>query len=290
MLCPMPREGRPPGDRTSDPGAFGAGPGNAPATPVVDPVALRIGVAVAAGPGPPDADRWIRAEASGAEVLWIVRGPDARDCDLLHCAAAAVATSRRLRIVVGGVTWPPPSWLRAAEDLATLDALSGGRLEVALHAAPPDAGMEELSLLRRAWGSGPVHHAGARRPVDAVDGVDVHPKPHQPGGPPLWLPSGPGDAAASADRARRAGAGLVVLSPEEARRLLARTDPGPPPARLAVLVSSTGGAAGARRGDWASAARERARRAGLGRIAPPVSLDWIESLDRLEAVPSGGSV
>jgi alkanesulfonate monooxygenase SsuD/methylene tetrahydromethanopterin reductase-like flavin-dependent oxidoreductase (luciferase family) len=43
---------------------------------------------------------------------------------------------------------------------------------------------EGIDVLRLAWADGPFSYHGKRYDID---NVDVHPKPVQPGGPPLWI-------------------------------------------------------------------------------------------------------
>ena len=105
------------------------------------------------------------------------------------CAAAAAQTSR-VRIAAGRISLPLHQPLRVAEDAATLDGLSGGRMEIGIafdRTAWDQAGdrlEEEISLLRRAWSEHPIDlHSRYRDYAD----VDVHPKPIQSAGPPIWL-------------------------------------------------------------------------------------------------------
>jgi alkanesulfonate monooxygenase SsuD/methylene tetrahydromethanopterin reductase-like flavin-dependent oxidoreductase (luciferase family) len=64
--------------------------------------------------------------------------------------------------------------------------------------------MEEgLEILRQAWGDGPVRIDGKRY---RIDGVEVFPKPFQPGGPPLWIAA---MKRGGALRAARFGANLL---------------------------------------------------------------------------------
>jgi len=134
------------------------------------------------------------------------------------CAAAAAATGR-MRIATGLLALPLHHPLRVAEDAATLDALSGGRFELGiglgaeveafggfgLDLRERAARFEEaLEVVRRAWADGPVRFEGR---YFRCGEVEVHPKPVQAGGPPLWLGARSADALA---RAARLGVGVVV--------------------------------------------------------------------------------
>ena len=196
------------------------------------------------------------------------------------CAAAAAATSR-LRIATGLLALPLHHPLRVAEDAATLDALSGGRFELGvglgaevelfggfgLELRERAARFEEaLEVVRRGWAEGPVRFAG--RHFNCGD-VEVHPKPVQAGGPPLWLGARGPDALA---RAAQLGCG-VVLEPD--------TDPAPylaawdasgrarAEARLAFLLDARALEPGAlpKRTAGAGAARLDVWLAGSGALA-----------------------
>jgi alkanesulfonate monooxygenase SsuD/methylene tetrahydromethanopterin reductase-like flavin-dependent oxidoreductase (luciferase family) len=145
--------------------------------------------------------------------------------------------------------------------------------------AAPEAVLEDLQLVRRAWGSDPVHHASARR---QVDGVEIHPKPAQPAGPPLWIRGEPGREALAVLLAIRAGAGLLVESIEAARSLLAASSRGAAvPQRLAVVVA----APDEDRAGRAPAALERARSARITGAVRFDSLDWAEAV-RFDSITS----
>ncbi|NLV54278.1 MAG: TIGR03621 family F420-dependent LLM class oxidoreductase [Acidimicrobiales bacterium] len=92
-----------------------------------------------------------------------------------------------------------------ARELATIDALSGGRLEVGLGAgwkrrdydtsgiAMEAPGVrvsrlqEHAAVLRGLWGEGPFSFAGDHYTVTDLDGT---PAPHRPGGPPILVGGG----------------------------------------------------------------------------------------------------
>jgi alkanesulfonate monooxygenase SsuD/methylene tetrahydromethanopterin reductase-like flavin-dependent oxidoreductase (luciferase family) len=125
------------------------------------------------------------------------------------CTAAAALTDRvRIGFNVVVAPWHAPAML--AKELASVDVLSGGRLEVAVgvggreqdYAAlgSPFTGRfgrldDAVAELRRLWDGGEV-----------VDGATVGPPPVQPGGPPL-LCSGTGPKSLA--RAARWADGLT---------------------------------------------------------------------------------
>jgi alkanesulfonate monooxygenase SsuD/methylene tetrahydromethanopterin reductase-like flavin-dependent oxidoreductase (luciferase family) len=196
----------------------------------------------------------VQAESLGFEILVV---PELLSADggvpaALPACAAAAAASRKLRIATGLLALPLHHPLRVAEDAATLDGLSGGRLELGVGlGAEADAfggfGLalrergrrfeEALEVLRRAWRAGPVRFEGEHFRCGEIE---VHPKPIQPEGPPLWV------GARSADALTRAAdleVGVVVE---------AETDPAP---YLAAWKSSDEGPRVAFLGDGESAGR-----------------------------------
>jgi alkanesulfonate monooxygenase SsuD/methylene tetrahydromethanopterin reductase-like flavin-dependent oxidoreductase (luciferase family) len=147
----------------------------------------------------------------------------------LPACAAALAATERIRIATGLLALPLHHPLRVAEDAATLDALSGGRFELGvglgaeveafggfgLELGERAARFEEaLEVVRRAWADGPVRFEG--RHFRAGE-VEVHPKPVQPGGPPLWLGARSAEALA---RAAKLGCGVVLESDGDPRPYL----------------------------------------------------------------------
>jgi alkanesulfonate monooxygenase SsuD/methylene tetrahydromethanopterin reductase-like flavin-dependent oxidoreductase (luciferase family) len=170
-----------------------------------------------------------RAEAVGFDLFVVPERLSAQGgfpAALPVCAAAAAVT-KRLRIATGLLALPLHHPLRIAEDAATLDALSAGRFElgVGLGAEVEAFGgfgldrreraarfEEALEVVRRAWANGPVSFSGQHFRCGEIE---VHPKPVQAGGPPLWLGARGPDALV---RAAQLGCG-AVLEPE--------TDPAP---------------------------------------------------------------
>jgi probable F420-dependent oxidoreductase len=150
------------------------------------------------------ADSARRVEALGFSTLVV---PDHVDEGLGPVAAMATAAAATTTLRVGAMVlacdFRHPVTL--ARELATLDALSAGRLEVGLGAGwanadyqlsgvpmdPPrvrvDRLVEHVTVLRGLFGDGPVDFTGAHYRVRGLTGV---PKPHTPGGPPLIIAGG----------------------------------------------------------------------------------------------------
>lgn len=117
----------------------------------------------------------------------------------LPLLAATAAMTSRVRIgtsILLATLWSP---LLLAKELATIDQLREGRLIVgmAVGAREPDfqaAGVsirargrrleETMALLKRAWGGGPVDHAGRAFQIQVPP---TGPRPGRRPNPPLWL-------------------------------------------------------------------------------------------------------
>lgn len=165
----------------------------------------------------------------GYDLVWLTEHHFVEDGYLpsfVPVAGALGARTERVRISTDVALLPFHHPLRLAEDVAVLDNLTGGRMELgvgmgyathefAAFGVPRSRRVslteEGVEVLRRAWGEGPFGFAGRRY---RFDGVDVHPKPVQEGGPPLWM------AAMSEAGARRAARLGLNLLPQGNRRLV----------------------------------------------------------------------
>jgi alkanesulfonate monooxygenase SsuD/methylene tetrahydromethanopterin reductase-like flavin-dependent oxidoreductase (luciferase family) len=136
----------------------------------------------------------------------------------LTLAAAIAARTSRVRIRISALVLPLHDPIRVAEDVAVVDRLSGGRLELVIAAGfvPGEFAMlgaslarrgalveEGVRVLRAAWTGEPFQHRGHR--------VRVTPTPLQRPHPPLLLG---GSSPAAARRAARIGDGFVPILPE----------------------------------------------------------------------------
>lgn len=169
------------------------------------------------------------AEELGVDLVWISERPFGADAAIpaaLPLCAAIAAVTTTLRIGAGPLTLPVHHPVRVAEDAASLDGLSGGRLELALGLGSsgeafqgfgiPTRGRggrleEGVALLRAAWTGHPVHFPGIHH---TVSDVTVSPQPVQGGGPPLWIGAG---ASSAVRRAARLGTGLLATTREAIR-------------------------------------------------------------------------
>lgn len=151
-----------------------------------------------------------QAESLGLGMAAVAAGGGA-PAALPLCAALAAAT-RRIAVASFGLPLAAHHPLRVAEDAATLDGISDGRFELGLDlgaapGAPEEAAArfaEAVEILRQAWSAAPVDFAGRHF---RCGGVEVHPKPARPGGPPLWASA---DSEAAMACAARLGLGLAL--------------------------------------------------------------------------------
>ncbi len=157
-------------------------------------------------------------DQAGYDVVWFTEHHFVEDGYLpswTPVAGAVLGRSKRLRVATDIALLPFYHPVRLAEDLAVLDNLSGGRVElgVGMGYAPHEfkgfgipvsrrvsLTEEGLDVLRLAWSGEPFSYHGKRY---HFDDLSVTPKPVQPGGPPLWMGA---MTEAGADRAARYGA------------------------------------------------------------------------------------
>jgi alkanesulfonate monooxygenase SsuD/methylene tetrahydromethanopterin reductase-like flavin-dependent oxidoreductase (luciferase family) len=190
----------------------------------------------------------------GYDSIWITEHhfvDDGYVPSFVAVAGAIAARTLRVRISSDVLLLPFAHPLRLAEDLAVLDNLSGGRMElgVGMGYAPHEfrafgipraervSRMEEgLEILRRAWSGERFDHRGRHW---TFEGACVRPVPVQKGGPPLWVAA---MSRAGALRAARHGANLLpqgdrtlVLDPY--REALAAAGQRPDERRVGIIRS-----------------------------------------------------
>jgi alkanesulfonate monooxygenase SsuD/methylene tetrahydromethanopterin reductase-like flavin-dependent oxidoreductase (luciferase family) len=190
-----------------------------------------------------------RAEALGLDWLAVAERWDASGGvpDALSVCAALAAATERIRIATAALPLPLHHPLRVAEIAATLDSLSGGRLElgVGLGAAEVPFGSfglaaderaerfaEALAILRGAWSDAPLTFRGKHFTCEAVV---VFPKPARAGGPPLWLAA---SAPAALRRAAHLDVGVMLPLGADAAPYLAEAAARGATARVAWLAAA----------------------------------------------------
>lgn len=166
-------------------------------------------------------------------------------------AGAIAARTERIRISTDIALLPLYHPIRLAEEMAVLDHLSNGRMElgIGMGYVPEEFAAfgvplknrvsmteEGIDILRAAWSDGPFDYHGKRY---QLTGVDVHPKPVQAGGPPLWIAA---MSTAGAERAARFGTNLLpqgkraeVMDPY--REAVAATGADPDQRRYGIIRS-----------------------------------------------------
>lgn len=163
------------------------------------------------------------AETLGFHSIWLTEHHFVEDGYTpapVPLMAAIAARTRRVEISTDILLLPFYNALRLAEELATVDILSGGRAMLGIGMGYRDEEFaafgqtrrervrrteEGIAVLRGAWGAGPFSFAGRYYQMDSVD---VQPKPVRAGGVPLWL------ASASEPAARRAARLGMHLLPQ----------------------------------------------------------------------------
>jgi probable F420-dependent oxidoreductase len=193
----------------------------------------------------------VYAEQLGFDSVWITEHhfvEDGYTPSVLTIAAAIAARTSRIRIGTWVLLLPLHNALRVAEDAATVDILSNGRLDLGMglgyrveefaafgvdrrqRGRIMDEGVE---LIRRAWTEDRVTFAGR---FYNVRDLNVTPKPVQRPHPPLWLAA---RGEVPARRAARFRAGLLHLGPPAVYESYAAAlrDDGVDPSTMPVLAS-----------------------------------------------------
>ena len=145
-----------------------------------------------------------RAEDLGAAMLTVADHLDDQLSPVAAMMAAADATTTlRIGSLLFANDFRHPAVL--AKEIATIDRLSGGRIEFGLGAGwmatdyqqsgvPLDSPRvriermdEALGIISALWSAEPVTHHGTHY---RIDGLSCVPLPAQPGGPPIWVGGG----------------------------------------------------------------------------------------------------
>jgi probable F420-dependent oxidoreductase len=161
-----------------------------------------------------------RAEDLGFESGWTqeqVLGPSSQ-LSALETMTYAAACTDRLRVGCAVFVTTLHNPVHLANSLATLDQLSGGRLDIGVGSGGPRGGIfpafglaperyiarftEGIALMKALWTEDPVTFKGE---FWQVEGASMRPKPFQKPHPPIWMGGG---AEAALRRAVRLGTGF----------------------------------------------------------------------------------
>ncbi len=168
-----------------------------------------------------------RAEALGFASLWAGDSLRRARYEALTVLGAVAAATERVTLGTAALMAAFRQPLNAAASLATLDALSGGRLVVTAGAGFPGLSADEMALVgvpytrrfrwlddvvalwRALWSPAPPTRFDGE--VLHLDWLPVTPRPHRPGGPPVWLA---GATPAALARTARAYDGWMPYPPD----------------------------------------------------------------------------
>jgi len=194
---------------------------------------LHIGIGLFTAQVPPDSNRTFvqeyreivdlarLAETLGFESAWVSEHHGSGDGympSLLPTLAAFAAATEHIKLGTGVMLTPFHHPTRLAEDAATVDLISGGRLilglglgwreeEFRMFGIPISERVqrttETIEILRRAWTGRRFSYQGK---IFSLDQVLVTPPPAQEGGPPIWLG---GSVEAGIRRAGRLADGYI---------------------------------------------------------------------------------
>jgi alkanesulfonate monooxygenase SsuD/methylene tetrahydromethanopterin reductase-like flavin-dependent oxidoreductase (luciferase family) len=174
-------------------------------------------------------DQAALADQLGYELIWFTEHHFLDDHHLpsfVPVAGAVAARTQRARLSTDIALMPFYHPVRLAEDLAILDNISGGRMEIGLgmgYATHEFAGFgvpikrrvslteEGIDVLKAAWSGERFSYHGKRYDFDDLL---VTPAPVQPGGPPIWI------AAMSEGGAHRAARFDANLLPQGSREVV----------------------------------------------------------------------
>lgn len=233
-------------------------------------------------------------EDLGYNALWLNEehfqggGEFGRMClSPIPLASAMLARTTRLRLGFSVLLLSLHQPLRLAEELATLDVLSGGRVDLGVsrganpryaaafgcekQSSDADLGTQ-IRFLQQAWGPSPVEIGGQP--------LMVQPKPVQTPHPPFYIATYTPEVAAWAGRMGHSLICHGITAPEVNDRLIAAfTDAGGAAAGIPygrfVYVSDTDAAARAEVWPTVLALTARLRDIGINRRGV-ISADWLE--------------
>lgn len=170
-------------------------------------------------------DQIVWADNAGFDNVWLSEHhflDDGYSPSVLPIAATIAGLTRKIRIGISVVLMPFYDPIRLAEDVATIDIISGGRLEfgggagyrveefqgfnIPIKQRHPRS-TEGFEIIRRLWEGETLHFEGKHYQVKGVKlNLDPIQKPH----PPMW---GGGFAGPAIRRAARLADGYIGIGP-----------------------------------------------------------------------------
>ncbi len=189
------------------------------------------------------------AEALGFDTIWLTEhhfAADGYSPSIISLAAAIAAVTERVRIGFNLLLLPLHDAVKVAEDIATLDVLSNGRIDVGVgqgYAVHEFAGFgvdladrlgrfrEGLDVLEGLWTNESFSYSGKHY---NISDARLSPRPVQQPRPPLWIGA---TSEAGVRRAGRRGANLLGLASRHLQTVYesARTESGLDPATADVV-------------------------------------------------------
>jgi alkanesulfonate monooxygenase SsuD/methylene tetrahydromethanopterin reductase-like flavin-dependent oxidoreductase (luciferase family) len=167
---------------------------------------------------------YVLADRLGYSHVWLAEhhfADDAHNCSALPILAAVAAQTQRVRIGTYIILMAFHNPILVAEDAATVDLLSNGRLDLAVGAGPMPAECEvfgipaketfartyeALEVIQRCWTEEEFSHHGK---YFHFDRVRMTTKPVQRPHPPIWMAAaGPQSATKAAQRGYHYAMGL----------------------------------------------------------------------------------
>jgi alkanesulfonate monooxygenase SsuD/methylene tetrahydromethanopterin reductase-like flavin-dependent oxidoreductase (luciferase family) len=165
-----------------------------------------------------------QAEALGYDTIWLTEhhfADDGYSPSIIPLAAAIAARTERVRIGFNLLLLPLHNAIRVAEDIAALDVLSNGRIDVGLgqgyarhefegYGIPRSERLgrfrEGLDVLHGLWTNDTFSYDGVHY---QISNARLVPKPVQQPAPPLWIGA---TSVPGVRRAGRRGANLLGLT------------------------------------------------------------------------------
>lgn len=173
----------------------------------------------------------VRADRLGLDSFWLGEHHFSRHgilADAMVMASHVAARTERIRIGTAVIALPLHNPVRVAEQVAIVDHLSGGRIDVGVgigYQRREFAGLgldigeararfvEGLDVLVRAWTSETLTYEGRYTRIAPGDGVGVYPRPLQRPHPPIY--QAVSTTPASVDLAASRGLPIIVGGPTD---------------------------------------------------------------------------